>query len=460
MMRTANNDTIVAVSTPMGVGGIGIVRLSGPRSVEIVDSLFRGKRQISQLPTYRLTYGRIVEDGNQVDEVLVSVMRAPHSYTTEDVVEINCHGGLVATQTVLEAVLRKGARLAQPGEFTQRAFLGGRIDLTQAEAVSDLVRAKTQLGHTVALSQLKGQLSQTLTSIKKNLTKCLSLIEVSLDFSEEDIDFVNTEDLAERLSGDVSRLEALLSSFEQGRIVREGVKVAIVGRPNVGKSSLLNLLLGEERAIVTPVPGTTRDSIEEWIQVEGIPFNIVDTAGLRESNDIVELEGRKRTQFHIEDADLLVVMLDASESLKHEDKLLAQMLNGKKFLVVLNKCDLEKVLSTEQAAEIYNYAPIVEMSALKGWGVEEFNRELIALVTKGAGTFRERTVITNQRHKECLQKARGALEQACEALSSGLSFECAALDIREALEALKELVGEVTSEDILKEIFSSFCIGK
>jgi len=459
-MSLLEDDTIVAISTPIGVGGIGIVRLSGPRSVEIVDSLFVGKRRISQLPTYRLTYGRIVEDGRQLDEVLVSVMRAPHSYTTEDVVEVNCHGGLLATQMVLEAVLRKGARLAEPGEFTQRAFLGGRIDLTQAEAVCDLVVAKTQLGHNLALSQLKGQLSQTLANVKGTLRKCMSLIEVSLDFPEEDIDFVSAQQLTQSLSEVSHELQNLLSSFERGRIVREGVKAVIVGRPNVGKSSLLNLLLGEERAIVTPVPGTTRDSIEEWFQVEGIPFKIVDTAGVRESNDVVELEGRKRTEFHIEDADLLVAVLDASEPLRREDRLLARMLKGKEILVVLNKCDLKKVLTKKQMAEIYSNAPIVEMSALKGWGVEEFNGELVGLVTRGMENFREGVVITNQRHRDCLQRAKRAVEQACESLAAGLSFECAALDIREALEALRELVGEVTSEDILREIFSTFCIGK
>jgi len=443
-MSLLEDDTIVAISTPIGVGGIGIVRLSGPRSVEIVDSLFVGKRRISRLPTYRLTYGRIVEDGRQLDEVLVSVMRGPHSYTTEDVVEVNCHGGLVATQMVLEAVLRKGARLAEPGEFTQRAFLGGRIDLTQAEAVCDLVGSKTQLGHNLALSQLKGQLSQTLANIKGTLRKCMSLIEVSLDFPEEDIDFVSAEQLTQSLS----------------EVMREGVKAVIVGRPNVGKSSLLNLLLGEERAIVTPVPGTTRDSIEEWFQVEGIPFKIVDTAGVRKSNDVVELEGRKRTEFHIEDADLLVAVLDASQPLRREDRLLARMLEGKEILVVLNKCDLKRVLTKKQMAEIYSDAPIVEMSALKGWGVEEFKGELVGLVTSGMGNFREGVVITNQRHRDCLQRAKRAVEQACESLAAGLSFECAALDIREALEALRELVGEVTSEDILREIFSTFCIGK
>ncbi|OPX33030.1 MAG: tRNA uridine-5-carboxymethylaminomethyl(34) synthesis GTPase MnmE [Candidatus Latescibacteria bacterium 4484_181] len=459
-MSLLEDDTIVAISTPIGVGGIGIVRLSGPRSVEIVDSLFVGKRRISRLPTYRLTYGRIVEDGRQLDEVLVSVMRGPHSYTTEDVVEVNCHGGLVATQMVLEAVLRKGARLAEPGEFTQRAFLGGRIDLTQAEAVCDLVGSKTQLGHNLALSQLKGQLSQTLANIKGTLRKCMSLIEVSLDFPEEDIDFVSAEQLTQSLSEVSHELQNLLSSFERGRIVREGVKAVIVGRPNVGKSSLLNLLLGEERAIVTPVPGTTRDSIEEWFQVEGIPFKIVDTAGVRKSNDVVELEGRKRTEFHIEDADLLVAVLDASQPLRREDRLLARMLEGKEILVVLNKCDLKRVLTKKQMAEIYSDAPIVEMSALKGWGVEEFKGELVGLVTSGMGNFREGVVITNQRHRDCLQRAKRAVEQACESLAAGLSFECAALDIREALEALRELVGEVTSEDILREIFSTFCIGK
>ncbi|HDN67657.1 MAG TPA: tRNA uridine-5-carboxymethylaminomethyl(34) synthesis GTPase MnmE, partial [Firmicutes bacterium] len=425
-MSLLEDDTIVAISTPIGVGGIGIVRLSGPRSVEIVDSLFVGKRRISRLPTYRLTYGRIVEDGRQLDEVLVSVMRGPHSYTTEDVVEVNCHGGLVATQMVLEAVLRKGARLAEPGEFTQRAFLGGRIDLTQAEAVCDLVGSKTQLGHNLALSQLKGQLSQTLANIKGTLRKCMSLIEVSLDFPEEDIDFVSAEQLTQSLSEVSHELQNLLSSFERGRIVREGVKAVIVGRPNVGKSSLLNLLLGEERAIVTPVPGTTRDSIEEWFQVEGIPFKIVDTAGVRKSNDVVELEGRKRTEFHIEDADLLVAVLDASQPLRREDRLLARMLEGKEILVVLNKCDLKRVLTKKQMAEIYSDAPIVEMSALKGWGVEEFKGELVGLVTSGMGNFREGVVITNQRHRDCLQRAKRAVEQACESLAAGLSFECAA----------------------------------
>ena len=288
----------------------------------------------------------------------------------------------------------------------------------------------------------------------------MSLIEVSLDFPEEDIDFVSAQQLTQSLSEVSHELQNLLSSFERGRIVREGVKAVIVGRPNVGKSSLLNLLLGEERAIVTPVPGTTRDSIEEWFQVEGIPFKIVDTAGVRESNDVVELEGRKRTEFHIEDADLLVAVLDASEPLRREDRLLARMLKGKEILVVLNKCDLKKVLTKKQMAEIYSNAPIVEMSALKGWGVEEFNGELVGLVTRGMENFREGVVITNQRHRDCLQRAKRAVEQACESLAAGLSFECAALDIREALEALRELVGEVTSEDILREIFSTFCIGK
>ncbi|HID95661.1 MAG TPA: tRNA uridine-5-carboxymethylaminomethyl(34) synthesis GTPase MnmE [Candidatus Latescibacteria bacterium] len=453
-------ETIVAISTPIGMGGIGIVRLSGPESIRIADTLFVGKKRISQLPTYRLTYGKIVEDGKELDEVLISVMKAPHSYTTEDVVEINCHGGLAATTRVLEAVLRRGARLAEPGEFTKRAFLGGRIDLLQAEAVADLVSAKTGLGLETALFQMRGSLSQRINSIKERLTRCLSLIEVGLDFSDEDIDFLETEELLEILSGILEELQELVKSFERGKILREGVKIAIVGRPNVGKSSLLNLLLGEEKAIVTPIPGTTRDSIEEWLQIDGIPFHVIDTAGIRETDDLIELEGRKRTEFHISDAELLVVMLDASEELQPEDRLLATMIKGKKALVVLNKCDLKKVLDKNAVSMIYGGSPIVEMSALKGWGLEEFNEDLVSLVMEDGQKLADRPVITRERHKECLQRAEKALKEAYNAVTSGLSFEYPAFDIREALGSIGEVVGEVTSEDILDEIFSSFCIGK
>jgi len=454
------NDTIAAISTPIGLGGIGIVRLSGPCAVEIAESLFVGSVRPMQAPSRQLLYGRVMEDGEEIDEVLLSVMRAPHSYTTEDVVEINCHGGMVAVQRILEAVRRKGARLAEPGEYTKRAFLGGRIDLAQAEAVTDVIRAQTERSLRLAYRHMRGELSEKITTLRKGLQEDVARIELTLDFSDEDVPFVDSEELKARIAAIREEIERLSASFQRGKIEREGIRAAIVGKPNVGKSSLMNALLAEERVIVTPIPGTTRDSVEERVDLEGLAVCLVDTAGLRVAGDIVETAGKRRTETEIKEADLILLVLDGSMEIDEEDRSVGRATDGRKRISVINKCDLPRVVDRAEVEALFPSAATAEISAKERWGLAELEKQIGAAVLDGTSGSSEGIVVQRLRHKACLDRAAGALRVAGKSIAEGLSYEYVALDLREALDALGEIVGETTTEEILDHIFSEFCIGK
>jgi tRNA modification GTPase len=454
------NDTIVAVSTPVGTGGIGIVRLSGLRAVQIADALFVGSIRPMQAPTKSLLYGKVVEDGEELDEVLLSVMRAPHSYTTEDVVEINGHGGMVAVQRVLDAALRKGARLAEPGEFTRRAFLGGRIDLAQAEAVSDVIRAQTERSLRLAYRSMRGELSEQITALRSRLLEEVARIELTLDFSDEEVPFVDPEKLKDRIAAIGEEVERLSATFRRGKIEREGIRAAIVGKPNVGKSSLMNALLSEERVIVTPIRGTTRDSVEERVDIEGLAVCLIDTAGIRETTDTIETAGKQRTETEIEGADLILMVLDGSAEIDEEDRSVGRATEGTKRIVVINKCDLPRVADRAEAKTVFPGAGTVDISAKERWGLAQLEALIVSTALGGPGGSSEGIVVQRLRHKVCLDRAAGSLRRALNAIAEGFSCEYVASDLRESLNALGEVVGETTSEEILNHIFSEFCIGK
>jgi len=454
------NDTIAAISTPIGIGGIGIVRLSGPRAVEIAESLFVGSVRPTQAPSRQLLYGKVVEDGEEIDEVLLSVMYAPHSYTTEDVVEINCHGGMIAVQRVLDAVCRKGARLAEPGEFTKRAFLGGRIDLAQAEAVTDVIQAQTERSLRLAYRHMRGELSEKITVLRNRLQEEMARIELTLDFSDEEVPFVDPEELKDHIAAIQEEIEQLSTSFLRGKIEREGIRAAIVGKPNVGKSSLMNALLAEERVIVTPIPGTTRDSVEERVDIEGLAVCLIDTAGIRETTDSIETAGKRRTETEIEGADLILLVLDGSIGIDEEDRSVGCATDGRKRISVINKCDLPRVVGRAEAEAIFPGAGTVEISAKERWGLAQLEALISDAALDGTSGSSEGVVVQRLRHKDCLDRAAGALRMAQKSITEGLSYEYVALDLREALDALGEIVGEITTEEILDRIFSEFCIGK
>ena len=454
------NDTIVAVSTPVGTGGIGIVRLSGPRAVRIAETLFVGSIRPMQVPSRRLLYGKVVDDGEELDEVLLSVMRAPHSYTTEDVVEINGHGGMVAVQRVLDAVCRKGARLAEPGEFTRRAFLGGRIDLAQAEAVSDVIRSQTERSLRLAYRSMRGELSEQITAFRSRLLEEVARIELTLDFSDEEVPFVDPEKLKDRIAATQQEIQRLSATFRRGKIEREGIRATIVGKPNVGKSSLMNALLSEERVIVTPIPGTTRDSVEERVDIEGLAVCLIDTAGIRETTDTIETAGKQRTETEIGGADLILLVLDGSAEIDEEDRSVGRATEKTKRIVVINKCDLPRVADRSEVEVVFPDTGTVEISAKKRWGLAQLEELIVSTALDGTSGSSEGIVVQRLRHKACLDRATGALRRAQESITQGLSYEYVAVDLRESLDALGEVVGETTSEEILNHIFSEFCIGK
>jgi len=458
------NDTIAAISTPIGEGGIGIVRLSGPLSFKIADEIFQGghtKEKPSQFASYTTHYGYILNGGTKIDEVILTVMRAPRTYTREDVVEINCHGGIVPLRKVLELVIKKGARLAQPGEFTKRAFLNGRIDLAQAEAVIDIIRARTDLSLKAAMEQLRGGLSTSIRKIREKLFNILSHIEASIDFPEEEIEEITEEKFKKELGLAKTELEDLQASFNKGKILKKGAVVVITGRSNVGKSSLMNAMLGEERSIVTPLPGTTRDTIEEGIEIDGAYIRIVDTAGLSlpgEKNlDPVEIEGIKRARKVLECADLLLVVIDGSETLKKEDINLLKKIKDRNAIIVINKIDLPQRITP---AEVKRFAKcsILEISAKKKINILKVKEEISNMIWGGKIEFAGENILTSIRHKELISAALSSLDRA---IKPGLNFpELVALDIREAINTLGEITGETIKEEILDRIFENFCIGK
>ncbi len=463
-MINGTDDTIVAISTPIGEGGIGIVRMSGRNAILIASKIFcpaDRKKVITGAKSFTTHYGHIMdENGDVLDEVLLTVMRAPRTYTKEDIVEVNCHGGLVAMRKVLELTLSMGGRLARQGEFTERAFLNGRIDLSQAEAVLDIVHAKTDAGLKTAVRQLDGGLSKYLECVKKKLFEIYANIEASIDFPEDDIEVLSQASIKDELIELKMKLKKLLETSSTGIILRNGLFTVLCGRPNVGKSSLLNALLKEERAIVTPIPGTTRDVIEEAVNVRGILLRIADTAGITESQELIEQKGIERSWDCVEKADLILAVLDGSEALSTDDRRILGSLTKKKAIVVINKIDRPRRLDIQEVAGLLSGNTIVEVSAACRLGLESLEDSISDMVWGGKIAANDEVIITNIRHRDLVRRAEEALDRAIDGLNKEMPAELAAIDIKEALEGLGEVTGEVVTEDVLKFIFSQFCIGK
>jgi tRNA modification GTPase len=461
--RTREEETIAAISTPFGVSGIGIVRISGSLSEPIAKKIFRPRKDPADFISHHFHYGEIVDpqNGNPIDEVLIVLMKSPRTYTREDIVEIQCHGGYFILQKVLELVLREGARMAHPGEFTKRAFLNGRIDLTQAEAVIDLISAKTMASLEIAHQQLRGMLYEQLSLLKEGLVERLALIEAHIDFPEEEIEPIFSKQIKDSLKGMAAKTEEWIASYEEGKIFREGVSCAIVGKTNVGKSSLLNVLLKEERAIVTPIPGTTRDVIEEVLNINGIPVRLIDTAGLRKAIDTIEQEGVKRAKQRVADSDFLLLLVDGSRSLDSDDLEIFAETKGKKKVVIINKNDLPLQISLEEVKGRFLADPIVSISALRNEGIDGLKEAIYSsLIHRDIRPSPEHLMVANIRHKTALSQVKENLLNAVKGLEGGTSLEFIAFDIRSALEALGEVVGETTTEEVLDRIFEQFCIGK
>jgi tRNA modification GTPase len=462
------DDTIAAIATPVGEGGLAIIRISGPQALALADKCFvpagGGSLKPSAAPTHTIHYGHIVRNGEVVDEALVAILRAPRTFTREDSVEISCHGGILAAKTVLDTVLETGARLAEPGEFTRRAFLNGRIDLAQAEAVADLIHSRTELALRAAHEQLAGKLSRRINDLRDEMVKTLAHVEAHIDFPDEDIAPDTKDQLLVRLERGVAFMDELLRTADEGQILRRGIRAAIVGRPNAGKSSLLNQLLGHDRAIVSPIPGTTRDTIEETANIRGLPVVFIDTAGLREARDEIEVEGIRRSRRSLENAELVLQVVDASEPATVEDeKYLAEFV-GKKRILVVNKVDLPGKLQIRDlgmaGACRDQSLPIVEVSCVTGSGIEQLKDAIRNLVWAGEINTEMLQVMINARHQDALNRARSATRRTLDALGADETLELVAVDLRIAVNAVGEIVGKTTTEDLLDMIFSQFCIGK
>ena len=459
------DDTIAAIATPIGEGSLAVIRVSGAEALAIADRIFSpmGKKSLkpSAAASHTIQFGHIVRDTKTVDEVLVAVMRAPRTFTREDVVEISCHGGILPAKAVLETVLANGARLADAGEFTRRAFLNGRIDLVQAEAVVDLIHSRTELALRAANEQLAGKLSQRINRLRDDMLKTLAHVEAYIDFPEEDIGEETKDQLLGRLERGVSFMDELLRTANEGQILRQGIRAAIIGRPNAGKSSLLNQFLGHDRAIVSPVPGTTRDTIEETANIRGLPVIFIDTAGLREARDEIELEGIRRSHESLQKAEFILHVFDGSESLTKEDAKYLTEFSGKKRIFVRNKIDLpQKLVLPPDVTGKETLGPVVEVCCLTGNGIDSLKDAIKALVWSGEIDAEMLQVMINSRHQNALNRAREASRRTIQALSSGATLELAAMDLRIAVNAVGEIVGKTSTEDLLDMIFSQFCIGK
>jgi tRNA modification GTPase len=451
-------DTIVAISTPVGEGAIAIVRMSGSKALAIADRLFESRQgRPSDFHTHTVHFGRVGINGNSVDQVMLTVMRAPRTYTAEDVVEINCHGGQLTTRRILQLCLENGARLAEPGEFTRRAFLNGKMDLTQAEAVMDLIAAKSELAHTAAENALEGHLSKQIFHARDRLIRTLAHIEAHIDFPEEDID-VGTRDQWLAETGEVlSLLEQLLATVHDGKVLREGISIAIVGRPNVGKSSLMNALLGEERSIVTAVPGTTRDTLEETANIQGIPVRLIDTAGIRRARGIVEAIGIDRSRITLARSDIVIHVMDGSRRLSSLEHQIGELYRGRKAIQVINKIDLPQRLYLKSQ---FSCGRQVSISTITGQGLEDLKRIIVSETLTGTNVPLDTLVVVNQRQGERLRSALRHLKGAEAELQEFAPAEIVSRSLRLGLDALGEIVGSTATEDILASIFSSFCIGK
>ncbi|MFP3916577.1 tRNA uridine-5-carboxymethylaminomethyl(34) synthesis GTPase MnmE [Lysinibacillus telephonicus] len=458
-------DTIAAISTPMGEGAIAIVRLSGDDAVMIADKIFKAPsgKKLTEEKTHTIHYGHLIDPTTEevVEEVMVSLMRAPKTFTREDVIEINCHGGIVSVNRVLQLVLKNGARLAEPGEFTKRAFLNGRIDLSQAEAVMDLIRAKTDRAMNVALGQMDGKLSRLIGDLRQALIETLAHVEVNIDYPEyDDVEEMTIPVLLEKCTWVRNEIAKLLQTSTQGKILREGLSTVILGRPNVGKSSLLNSLVHENKAIVTDVAGTTRDIIEEYVNVRGVPLRLVDTAGIRETEDIVERIGVERSRQVLKEADLILLVLNSAENLTEEDERLFETIKNMDFIVVVNKTDLPRKIDLEKVKELANGRPIVTTSILQEQGVIELEEAIAKTFFEGQVESSDLTYVSNARHIALLHQAKATIEDAINAAESGVPVDMIQIDVTKTWELLGEIVGDTVQESLINQLFSQFCLGK
>ncbi|WP_110928042.1 tRNA uridine-5-carboxymethylaminomethyl(34) synthesis GTPase MnmE [Bacillus massiliglaciei] len=458
-------DTITAISTPMGEGAIAIVRISGDHAIEIADRIFQGpsEKKLSQAHSHTIHYGHLIQPktGEVVEEVMVSIMKGPKTFTREDVVEINCHGGIVSVNRVLQLVLSQGARLAEPGEFTKRAFLNGRIDLSQAEAVMDLIRAKTDKAMNVALGQMEGRLSKLIRKLRQEILETLAQVEVNIDYPEyDDVEEMTHRLFLEKGSYVKKEIEKLLRTSQQGKILRDGLSTVIIGRPNVGKSSLLNSLVQENKAIVTDVAGTTRDIIEEYVNVRGVPLKLVDTAGIRETEDIVERIGVERSRAVLKEADLILLVLNYSEELTPEDEKLFEAVAGMDVIVIVNKTDLPRKIDLNRVYEIAGRHKVVTTSLLEEQGVDELEEAIAALFFAGSLEAGDLTYVSNARHIALLGQALQSIEDALEAIEMGTPVDLVQIDFTKAWEQLGEIIGESVQDNLINQLFSQFCLGK
>ncbi|HLQ72935.1 MAG TPA: tRNA uridine-5-carboxymethylaminomethyl(34) synthesis GTPase MnmE [Bacillota bacterium] len=457
-----SEDTIVAISTPVGEGAIGIVRLSGEKSIEITNRLFSGKNLIDAA-SHTVHYGNLIdqETGEIAEEVLISVFKAPKTYTRENVVEINCHGGLVSVNRVLNLIVREGVRIAEPGEFTKRAFLNGRIDLSQAEAVMDVIRAKTDKAMNVALKQMDGRLSQLIQSLRQELIETVAHVEVNIDYPEyDDVEEMTNELMITKTKEVHKQVESLIEIAKQGKVLREGIKTGIIGRPNVGKSSLLNTLAQETKAIVTEIPGTTRDVIEEFVNVRGIPLQLIDTAGIRDTDDVVEQIGVERSKKVLTESDLILFVLNNNDELTDEDIAIMKDIQSLNYIILINKIDLENKLDVNRVRELTNDDNIVEMSITEDKGIDALEEMIANMFFSGVVESEDLTYVSNARHVQLLHEAKQALEDAEESIGLDMPLDIVQIDVTRAWEFLGEIIGDTASDSLIDQLFSQFCLGK
>ena len=456
-------DTITSISTPMGEGAIGIVRLSGPQAVEIGDKLYKGKKPLAEVDSHTINYGHIIdpETSETVEEVMISVLRAPKTFTREDIIEINCHGGILTINRILELTMTHGARMAEPGEYTKRAFLNGRIDLSQAEAVMDFIRSKTDRASKVAMNQIEGRLSDLIKRQRQSILEILAQVEVNIDYPEyDDVEDATTEFLLQQSKNIKQEINQLLETGAQGKIMREGLSTVIVGRPNVGKSSMLNNLIQDNKAIVTEVAGTTRDVLEEYVNVRGVPLRLVDTAGIRDTEDIVEKIGVERSRKALSQADLILFILNNNEALTEDDQTLYDVVKNEDVIVIINKTDLETHLDINEVKAMIGDTPLIQTSMLKQEGIDELEIQIRDLFFGGDVQNQDMTYVSNSRHISLLKQARQSIQDAIDAAESGIPMDMVQIDLTRTWEILGEIIGESASDELIDQLFSQFCLGK
>lgn len=460
---TQEFDTIAAISTPPGEGAISIVRLSGDQAIAIADRIFTSSKSLAEVPSHTIHYGHIIDPVKErlMDEVMLSVMKQPRTFTREDVVEINCHGGIVVVNQLLQLVLRQGARLAEPGEFTKRAFLNGRVDLSQAEAVMDLIRAKTDKAMNLAINQLDGNLSHLIRQLRQDILQTLAQVEVNIDYPEyDDVEELTTRLLLEKAQMVKAQIESLLATAQQGKILREGLSTAIIGRPNVGKSSLLNHLLKEEKAIVTDIAGTTRDVIEEYVNVRGVPLKLIDTAGIRDTEDVVEKIGVERSRKALKEAELILLVLNQSEKLTPQDQQLLILTEGARRIILLNKTDLPAQITSEELRSYITDEPVFSVSVLNNEGLDQLEQAIADLFFGGKTTDKDASYLSNTRHIALLENAAHSLSEVIEGIEAGMPVDLVQIDMTRCWDYLGEVVGDSVQDELITQLFSQFCLGK